>query len=198
MAKIGFSPPSLFLGLGAVALGAWLVSSHPGSGALFIVDVGRLFLLALVLASLLLLAERRLSRAYRHEEPASYPWTGFVFAALFGVSVAALALANGQLRSATRVEPAVVHNWLVQERAIPTMFGVPQSQSAAVRAKSREAYVTVEAWWDRETELRLPVTAEQYELALSPGRHPVELLVAEGALGIEYVAEVRVSGTTAP
>lgn len=197
MAKIGYSPGALFLGLGAVAAGAWLTASLPGSGALFIVDLEHLFLMALVPALLLLAVERRCSRAYRREEPASYPWTGFVFAALFGVSVALLAAANGQLRSPTRVERPVVHAWLTQQRGIPSMFGVPQSQSVAMRAKSTEAYVAVEAWWDRETELRLPVTGDQYDLARSPGVHPVELVVATGALGIEYVAEVRVTGEPA-
>lgn len=192
MAKIGFSPPALFIGFGAVALGAWLTASHPGSNALFVVDAGRLLLLALPLSIALLLVERRLSRRYRREEPASYPATGMILIGLFGVSVAALALLNGHLRHERRSVRVVVRNWLYQDRAIPTMFGVPQSQSAAVRAKEREAYVAVEAWWDAQTELRLPVSADQVALAESPGHHPVELVVGAGALGVEYVEAVRV------
>lgn len=198
MAKIGFSPSALFLGMGSVALGVALAARHPGSRALFIVDWLRLFLIALPVAVVLFLVERRLSRAYRREEPASYPYPGLVFVGLFGVSVALLALVNGQVGHRTRTLPAVVHNWMYQDQAIPTMFGVPQSQSAAVRAKRRVAFVAVEAWWDRLTELRLPVTAEQLELAQSPGQHPVELVVADGALGIEYVEEVRVGGQERP
>jgi len=192
MAKIGFSPPALFIGFGVVALGAWLTASHPGSNALFIVDAGQLLLLAVPLSIALLLVERRLSRRYRREEPASYPVPGMILIGLFGVSVAALAMLNGQLRHETRSVRVVVRSWLYQDRAMPTMFGVPQSQSVAVRAKQREAYVAVEAWWDARTELRLPVSAEQVALADSPGRHPVELVVADGALGVEYIEAVRV------
>ncbi len=192
MAKFGFSPPALFIGLGSVALGASLAANHPGSRALFIVDSGKLLLLAVPLAIALLLVERRLSRRYRREEPASYPAAGMVLIGLFGLSIAALALANGQLRRSTRTVCAVVHSWRYQEQAIPTMFGVPQSQSAAVRAKRREAFVAVEAWWDPLTELRLPVTAEQVAVAESPGRHPIELVIADGALGVEFIEAVRV------
>ncbi len=192
MAKIGFSPPALFIGFGAVAAGAWLTASHPGSRALFIVDAGRLLFLALPLSVALLAIERWLSRRYRREEPASYPAPGMILVGLFGISVAALALANGRLGHERRNVRVVVRSWLYQDRAIPTMFGVPQSQSRGVLAKEREAYVAVEAWWDAQTELRLPVTAEQVALSEAPGHHPVELVVAAGALGVEYVEAVRV------
>lgn len=192
MALRRFSPPALFLGFGAVALGAALVVSHPGSRAVFIVDWGWLFLLAVPATGLLFLLERRLSRAHRRAEPELYPSGGALALGLFGVAVALLALLNGQLRRSTRVVTPVVHGWYTEARAIPTMFGVPQSQSAPMRARTREAQVAVEAWWDRETELRLPVSAEQFAVAESPGPHPVELVVADGALGIEYIEEVRV------
>lgn len=192
MAKTGFSPVALFLALGAVALGAGLAASHPGSRALFIVDWAQLFLMAAPLAALLFAVERRLSRARRREEPASYPYPGAVALGLFGVSVFVLALANGQLRRTTRVVRPAVHGWLAQDLPIPTMFGVPQAQSAAFRAKKREAYVAVEAWWDRETELKLPVTDEQLRRWEEPGRHVVELVVAQGALGVEFIEDVRV------
>lgn len=187
-----FSPAALFLTFGAVALGAALAARHPGSRALFVVDWAKLFLFALPATALLFGLERRLSRAHRREVPEVYPYPGAVVLCLFGVAIALLALLNGQLPHATRIVRPVVHSWLMQEQPIPTMFGVPQSQSRFVRAKRREGYVAVESWWDREMELKLPVTEEQIAESEAPGKHVVELVVADGALGIEYVEAVRV------
>lgn len=192
MALRRFSPPAMFLGFGAVGLGAALVVSHPGSRALFIVDWGLLFLMAVPATGVLFLLERLLSRAHRRAEPDLYPSAGPVVLGLFGVAVALLALTNGQLRRSTRVVTPVVHGWFSEARAIPSMFGVPQSQSAGVRAKAYQAQVAVEAWWDQATELRLPVSAELMALAEGPGHHRVELVVADGALGIEFIEAVRV------
>ena len=76
--------------------------------------------------------------------------------------------------------------------ALTAQRNLTKSQSAPLRARTREGQVAVEAWWDRETVLRLPVSAEQFAVAESPGPHPVELVVADGALGIEYVEAVQV------
>jgi hypothetical protein len=187
-----FSPAALFLSLGAIGLGAALAARHPGSRALFVVDWAKLFLFALPATALLFVVERLLSRAHRREEPEVYPYPGAVVLGLFGLAIALLALLNGQLPHATRSVRPVVRGWLLQEQAIPTMFGVPESQSSQMRAKRREGYVAVEAWWDRETQLRLPVTPDQVAESEEPGAHAVELVVADGALGIEYVEAVRV------
>jgi hypothetical protein len=185
MAREGFSPPQLFCSYGLVAAGAWLLARHPGSGAVLILDWTRLLLLALAAAAPLYLAERRLSRRLRGAS-AVYPYGMSVLAALFGLSVTLVGAVNGQLaRTPPRRVRVAVHGWESTKHAA----GPPVPLDADPRPAPVVAIA--ESWFEPGATIRIAVSPEAQEQAEGPGPHVLELDVAPGFLGVEYVKAVR-------
>jgi hypothetical protein len=185
MPRPGYSPLQLFLSYGAIGAGAWLVAAQPGCDALLILDWSRLFLLAACAAAGLLLAERLASRRFRREEPGSYPYAFAVAVVLFGLGVALVGAVNGHFaRTPPRVLRPVVRGW---DAAKPAYAGVGPPRES----RFEDALVTVDSWRRPGETLRIPVSAAAQEAASGPGPHALEVVVADGLLGIEYVEAVR-------
>ncbi len=185
MARAGFSPPQLFVSYGMVAAGAWLLARHPGTRAVLILDWMRLLLLALAVAVPLYALERRLSRRLRRDAEA-YPYGKSVLAALFGLGVTLVGAVNGSFaRAPPRVVRVAVRGWESTKHAA----GPPVPLHADGRPQPVVA--VAESWIEPGATIRIAISPEAQEQARGPGPHALELDVAPGFLGVEYVKAVR-------
>ncbi|HYD42787.1 MAG TPA: hypothetical protein VEB43_18295 [Anaeromyxobacter sp.] len=185
MAREGFSPPQLFLSYGLVAAGALLVAERPGSHALLILDWRRLFLLAGVAAAVLFVAERWLSRGVRRESR-DYPYRFAILVGLFGLSVTLVGAVNGSFaRTPPRVVRVAVRGWESTKHA--TGPPVPLREEGGLDP----VVAVAESWIEPGATIRIAVSPEAQEQAEGPGPHALELELAPGFLGVEYVQAVR-------
>lgn len=185
MAREGFSPPQLFFSYGLVAAGALLVAERPGSHALLILDWRRLFVLAGAVAAALFVAERWLTRRVRRESR-DYPYRFAILVGLFGLGVTLVGAVNGSFaRSPPRVVRVAVRGWESTKHAA----GPPVPLDAGGRLQPVVAIA--ESWIEPGATIRIAISPEAQEEAEGPGPHVLELDVAPGFLGVEYVKAVR-------
>ncbi len=185
MAREGFSPPQLFLSYGLVAAGALLVAERPGSHAVLILDWRRLFLLAAVAAAALFAAERWAMRGVRRASR-DYPYRFAILVGLFGLGVTLVGAVNGSFaRAPPRVIRVAVRSWESTKHAA----GPPVPLDADPRPEPVVA--VAESWIEPGTTIRIAISPEAQEQAEGPGPHVLELDVAPGFLGVEFVRAVR-------
>lgn len=186
------TPTRIGTSLAGVLAGSTLLWEHPGIGAVAVLSWPRLLLTAVPLLAVLFAVERRLSRRLRAREYSPYPATFPVVLVLFAVSVLLVGAANGWLPSPRRVlHPPVVRLVDVVWHAVtPVGDHLPGERGE----RDEEGIVVVEDWRAPGTELQLVLPADELDRAHADPAAELEVVEADGFLGVPFVREARFVG----
>jgi hypothetical protein len=189
--RSGPAPWGIFLELLVIGAGAMLLFFRPGT-ADSVLSWGRLLLLAVPPFAGLLYLERRLSRGLRRRTLGTYPTTFPILMILAGVSILLVGAANRALPSHSRWVHPHLQGWV----PVSLTGGNPMRGMALTTSTGWVA--VVEPATGGGGTLHLPLSPQEVERVIADPTLEPELRVADGFLGVEYVAGYRLGPAPPP
>lgn len=190
--RAGPAPWGLFLELATFFFGLLLVLFHPGAGEL-VLEWPRLLLLSAPLLAALIAVERLLSRRLRARTVGCYPTFPSVLLVLLGIAVSVVGACNRLGPSSSRSFHPRFHGWISSDLPKAMPFRGPLPASAVDRAGREVWLAVVDSWEDEGMTFEVPLDRGEVAAAAAAQDPEVEIRIADGFLGVKYVAAVRLA-----